>query len=178
MKWIQIQEQHLKQILDWRTSEEITKYMYTDIEYNLENQKRWWEKIRNDKNGYYWMIEYKNELIGYISITNIDWQHKRGYWNFYIGNMKYSMLAGFLGFYVYNFAFQKLGLEKLLGEVMDINEGVRKLHMKQGAREVGYFEHHILKNNQWHNVYVFEMTKERWLEIGQKYKKYVPEVEL
>ena len=49
MKWIQIQEQHLKQILDWRTSEEITKYMYTDIEYNLENQKNGGKKYETIK---------------------------------------------------------------------------------------------------------------------------------
>lgn len=90
--------------------------------------------------------------------------------------MKYSMLAGFLGAYMYNYTFDELGLEKLNGEVMDINEGVRKLHIKQGAREVGVLERHILKNGVWHDVYMFEMTKERWQQAGTKFKKYVPEV--
>lgn len=39
MKWIPIEEKHLQQILDWRTSEQVTRFMYTDIECNLENQK-------------------------------------------------------------------------------------------------------------------------------------------
>lgn len=176
MKWIQIEEQHLQQILDWRTSKQVTQFMYTDIEYKLENQKKWLESIRADKNGQYFLMEYKDELVGFISLTDIQWQHKRGTWNFYIGNMKYAMLAGFLGAYMYNYAFNELGLEKLNGEVMDINEGVRKLHRKQGAREVGMLEHHILKNDIWHDVYLFEMTKARWEKVGTKFKKYVPEV--
>lgn len=176
MKWIQIEEQHLQQILDWRTSEQVTQFMYTDIEYSLENQKKWLEKIRADENGRYFLMEYRDELIGFISLTDIQWQHKRATWNFYIGNMKYAMLAGFLGAYMYNYAFDELGLEKLNGEVMDINEGVRKLHAKQGAREVGMLKHHICKNDVWHDVYMFEMTKERWLEVGTKFKKYIPEV--
>ncbi|MFJ5767798.1 UDP-4-amino-4,6-dideoxy-N-acetyl-beta-L-altrosamine N-acetyltransferase [Lysinibacillus sp. NPDC093210] len=178
MNWLQIEEKHLKQILDWRTSEEVTRFMYTDIEYNIENQNKWFSKIRDDKNGYYWLMEYRNELIGFISITDINWMHKRGTWNFYIGNKKFTMLAGFIGAYVYNFAFTKLGLLKLNGEVLDINKAVQKLHIKQGAREVGILEHHILKNGVWHDVYMFEMTKQRWQVVGVKFNKYIAEVEL
>lgn len=177
MKWISIQEEHLQQILDWRTSEEVTRFMYTDIEYNLANQKKWFASIQKDECGRYWLMEYRDELIGFISITNIDWWNKHGTWNFYIGNMKYAMLAGFLGAYMYNYAFYNLGLKKLNGEVMDINEGVRKLHIKQGAREVGVYKQHILKKGTWHDVYVFEMTKEDWKEAGKKFSKYVVEVE-
>lgn len=177
MKWIRIEEQHLQQILDWRTSDQVTQFMYTELEYNLDNQKKWLKKISADENGQYFLMEYRDELIGFISLTDIVWAHKRATWNFYIGNMKYAMLAGFLGAYMYNYAFYELGLEKMNGEVMDINEGVRKLHSKQGAREVGVLEHHIYKNGVWHDVYMFEMTKARWQEVGEKFAKYVAEVE-
>lgn len=178
MIWRKIEEADLPIILDWRTEEKITKFMYTDIPYNLENQKNWLHKINQDKNGLYWLIEYKSQPIGYVSLTSINWQQKHAYWNFYIGEERYSMLAGLLGFYMYNFAFEKLGFKKLLGEVMDINEGVRTLHIKQGAREVGFFESHIFKRNQWHDIYLYEMTKEKWQSLNNKYKRYVAEVEI
>ncbi|MGE7999156.1 UDP-4-amino-4,6-dideoxy-N-acetyl-beta-L-altrosamine N-acetyltransferase [Lysinibacillus sp. NPDC093190] len=178
MRWIPIEEQHLQQILDWRTSEHITRYMYTDIEYSLENQRKWLSSIRKNENGRYWLMEYRGELIGFISITDINWRHKRGFWNFYIGDLKYAMLAGFIGAYIYNYAFKELGIEKLIGEVMDINEGVQKLHSKQGALAVGIYEHHICKNGVWHDVYIFEMTKERWQEVGSKFNKYIPQVQI
>lgn len=176
MKWMNIEEEHLEQILNWRTSDFVTQYMYTDVEYDLEGQKRWLEAIRQDPNGRYWIMSYREDLVGYISLTDIDWKHKRAYWNFYIGNANYAMLAGFLGAYMYNYAFETLGLEKLIGEVMAENEAVRKLHAKQGAREVGFFEKHILKHDRWHDVHVFEMTKEHWIDQGAKFKKYIPDV--
>ncbi|KIL49939.1 UDP-4-amino-4,6-dideoxy-N-acetyl-beta-L-altrosamine N-acetyltransferase [Jeotgalibacillus soli] len=176
MKWIHVQEEHLQLVLDWRTSDFVTKYMYTDIEYDFGNQKIWLESIRKDENGHYWLMSYRDALIGFISITSIDWKHKRAYWNFYIGDPKFSMLAGFLGAYMYNYAFNELGFEKLMGEVMAENEAVRKLHVKQGAREIGFFEKHILKKDRWHDIYVYEMTKERWEETGSKFKKYIADV--
>jgi UDP-4-amino-4,6-dideoxy-N-acetyl-beta-L-altrosamine N-acetyltransferase len=178
MRWIEIQEEHLQQILDWRTSEFVTQYMYTDIEYDLLQQNKWLQSIQQDPDGRYWLMSYRDTLIGFISITSIDWKHKHGYWNFYIGEPKFSMLAGFLGAYMYNYAFNDLGLEKLMGEVMAENAAVRNLHLKQGAREVGFFEKHICKNGEWHDVYVFEMTRERWKQIGQRFIKYVPEVDV
>lgn len=177
MKWLKIKQSHLKQILDWRTSAFVTQYMYTDIPYNLDNQQKWFEKISQDENGLYWVMEQKDQLIGFVSITNIDWHNKRGEWNYYIGEEKYGMLGGFIGAYVYNYAFNELGLEKIQGAVMAGNVGVRKIHTKLGDREVGFYEKHILKNDEWHDVYLYEITKERWNEKGAKFKKYVAEVE-
>jgi len=56
------------------------------------------------------------------------------------------------------------------------NTAVRRLHLQLGAREVGYLEKHICKYDAWHDVYLYEMTRERWDEVGKKYARYVPEV--
>lgn len=178
MKWLQIKEEHLKQILEWRTSEFVTQFMYTDIEYNLENQYKWWHKIKEDSNGLYWIMEQRGVLIGFVSITDINWHHQRGEWNYYIGDPKYSMLGGFIGAYVYNYAFNELKLKKLQGAVMKENISVRKLHQKLGDREVGFYEKHILKKDLWHDVYLYEMTEEHWRKAGKKYEKYQAEVEV
>ena len=175
--WRKVQEKHLQKILDWRTKENITRFMYTDIPYSMENQRKWFEAINNCQTSMYWVMEFKGELIGLISLTSIDLYNKRAYWNFYVGEEKYNMLAGFIGIYMYNFAFNELGFEKLLGEVMDNNEGVQKLHLRQGARKVGVLEKHILKNDNWYSIHLFEMTAQHWKTIKQKYIKYVAEVE-
>ncbi|MFF2178491.1 UDP-4-amino-4,6-dideoxy-N-acetyl-beta-L-altrosamine N-acetyltransferase [Lysinibacillus sp. NPDC058147] len=176
MIWRKVQKKHLQKILDWRTKENITRVMYTDIPYSMENQKKWFEAINECQTSMYWVMEYNGESIGLISLTSINWHNKRAYWNFYVGEEKYALLAGFIGLYMYNYAFKELGLKKLLGEVMDINEGVQKLHLRQGAREVGILEKHIFKNNVWHDVHLFEMTAERW-SINERYSKYIVEVE-
>lgn len=176
MQFVSVKEEHLEQILKWRTSDFVTRYMYTDIEYNMDKQKKWFESIKNDSNSLYWVIFYKNEPIGVVSITDMNQRDKRAYWNYYIGDSAFSILGGFIGPYLYNFAFQHLDLHKLMGEVMAVNEGVRKLHLKHGAREVGFLTDHIYKNGKYHDVYIYEMTKEMWTSAGKKFKKYIPEV--
>lgn len=177
MKFLIIREEHLEQILRWRTSEFVTRYMYTDIEYDMEEQRRWFERIQNDASSYYWLLAYKQYPIGFVSITNISKLHKHAYWNFYIGEPNYRVVGGLVGPYVYNYAFQYLGLHKLIGEVMEENKNVRKLHLQQGAREVGMLQDHVWKRGQFHNVYVYEMTKNLWEEKGKKFSRFFPEVE-
>jgi UDP-4-amino-4,6-dideoxy-N-acetyl-beta-L-altrosamine N-acetyltransferase len=35
-----LKEEHLELILNWRTEEFITKYMFTDVDYNMDKRKR------------------------------------------------------------------------------------------------------------------------------------------
>lgn len=178
MRFIVLSEEHLEMVLKWRTSDYVTKYMYTDISYDMQKQRDWFQKVKNDVNSYYWILENKGEYIGLVSLTDINTLNKRAYWNFYMGEQKFSMLAGFIGPFLYNFAFDAFDLNKLMGEVMEDNEAVRSLHLKLGTREVGFFKDHIWKNGRFHNVYLYEMTKEDWLNKGSKYLKFLAEVDL
>ena len=37
-------------LLDWRTRPEVTRFLNTDIENDMKNQLRWFDKIKKDKN--------------------------------------------------------------------------------------------------------------------------------
>ncbi|MEB1806647.1 MAG: UDP-4-amino-4,6-dideoxy-N-acetyl-beta-L-altrosamine N-acetyltransferase [Bacillaceae bacterium] len=176
MEFLQIRESDLEQILTWRTSEFVTKYMYTDIEYNLKNQKEWYEKVQKNEHSYYWIVATKGKKFGLVSINDIDWKNKKATWAFYVGEPSLSMVAGLIGPHLYNFAFDNIGLNKLTGEVMAENEAVRKMHLKHGCREVGVYNEHIYKNGHYHDVYLYEMLASHWREVGEKYKKFVPKM--
>ncbi|OAS14501.1 UDP-4-amino-4,6-dideoxy-N-acetyl-beta-L-altrosamine N-acetyltransferase [Paenibacillus oryzisoli] len=173
MEFLKVKEEHLEQILKWRTSEHITQYMFTDIEYSLDNQKRWFEYISCDTSSKYWIIASKGQLIGLVSLSNIDWQNLRAYWAYYIGDTKYNMVGAMIGPYVYNYAFQKLGFHKLLGEVMSHNENVKKIHLKHGCTEVGYYREHIYKSGSFYDVYIYEMLASEWIKNGEQLKRFV-----
>ncbi|WLR50565.1 UDP-4-amino-4,6-dideoxy-N-acetyl-beta-L-altrosamine N-acetyltransferase [Bacillus tianshenii] len=177
MRFIKLREEHLEQVLKWRTSEHVTKYMYTDIEDNLEKQKQWFAKVKQDTNSKYWVIEFKDQLIGLVSLHEIDMQNKRATWAYYIGEPAYSMVGPMIGPYLYNYVFSELGLKKLMGEVMSQNENVRKTHKMHGCREVGYYKDHIYKYGEWHDVYLYEMLAKDWQQQQKKYKRYQGEFE-
>ncbi|MFD1736767.1 UDP-4-amino-4,6-dideoxy-N-acetyl-beta-L-altrosamine N-acetyltransferase [Bacillus salitolerans] len=173
MDFIRLSEEHLELVLRWRTSKHVTKYMYTDIEFNMENQNKWYSKVNDDPSQKYWIISYNGEYIGLVSLNDFDLKNARSSWAFYIGENKYAMIAGRIGPYIYNYAFSHLKLNKLYGEVLEENKSVRKMHLMNGCREVGYFSNHILKHNKYHNVYLYEMMANDWNREENKYLNVV-----
>lgn len=156
-------------VLDWRTSDYVTKYMYTDIEKNIEHQRSWFSRIDGDSSQVYWIIQHDRTPIGLISIHDLNWIHRRASLGFYIGDLNYARLAGHVHAYLYNFAFHELKLNKLVAEVMEGNEGMMKIHLHHGFIHRGTFQDHIYKYGQYHDVHYFELMAETWTE---KYKKF------
>lgn len=167
-----ITEDDLELILEWRTSEHVTKYMYTDIDKNIDNQRKWYNIISKDSTQCYWMIHYKEIPIGIISMSNIDLRNKKATLGFYIGDLNYSIIAGRIHPYLYNFAFFELGLNKLYAEVMDGNDGMMRMHHYYGFSHTATFKEHIYKYNQYHDVEYFELLSSTWKEKCMKFHKY------
>lgn len=167
-----ITEDDLELILEWRTSEHVTKYMYTDIDKNIDNQRKWFNMISKDSTQCYWMIHYKEIPIGIISMSNIDLRNKKANLGFYIGDLNYSIIAGRIHPYLYNFAFFELGLNKLCAEVMNGNDGIMKMHLYYGFSHAATFKEHIYKYNKYHNVEYFELLSSTWKEKCIKFHKH------
>ena len=104
--FIKLREEHLEQVLEWRTQEDVTKFMNTDIEKDMDKQRAWFRRISNSKNDAYWVIEIKEKPIGVISLNNIDFVNKRTSWGFYIGEEKYRLYGGIIPPYFYNYIFK------------------------------------------------------------------------
>lgn len=174
MKWIPLVEEHLEQVLLWRRMEHVTKVMFTNVENDIDEQRSWFQKIKNDLCSQYFIMEVEKKWIGLVSYSNIDQQNKRAIWHFYIGDTDYLMLGAFIDAYVYNYAFEILGLEKVICEVMDINESIQKIRAKYNVRLVGVYEKHILKDNEWHDVHLYEITRDNWFLTRGKFEIYRP----
>jgi UDP-4-amino-4,6-dideoxy-N-acetyl-beta-L-altrosamine N-acetyltransferase len=151
--------------------------MYTDVEYNLDNQKRWFEKISSMPTEKHWVISIKGDLAGVISLNEIDYTNKKTSSGFYIGDDKYKMYGGFIAPYLYNYVFNDLNLHKITAEVMEGNSNIMKIHKLHGYREIGFYKDHIFKYDTFHDVHVFELLKEQWEQNSKKYEKYTSKFE-
>ncbi len=172
IKFSQLKESHLEKVLMWRTQSDVTRYMFTDIEYSLENQYKWFEKIKGSESDKYWVVSYGDEDFGVISLNKIDYANKKTSAGFYIGNNDYRKYGFFVLLYLYNYVFHELKFNKIYAEIMAGNESVIKFHSMYGFHEVGIYRQHIFKYGSYHDVFLFELLKEKWLEIGTKYEKY------
>lgn len=158
-------------VLRWRTSEHVTKYMYTDVEDDMDKQLQWFDKISNDASQKYWIIYAKEIPIGLIALTSIDWVNKKATSGHYVGNLDYALIASRILPYLLNYVFFELGLNKLHIEVMSDNKNMLAMEYQYGFRNVGRFEQHIFKYGKFHDVEILEILAEHWTTNFSKYHR-------
>ena len=173
LRFDSIKEEDLELILNWRTQPKVTQYMYNDIAKDIEEQKKWLQRIATDPACCYWLIYYQEKPIGVIGLTDIDTKNKRCSWTYYIGDETVRGIGGIIPPYLYNYIFTVLKFKKIIAEVMEGNERVMKLHQFHGYRQVGLYKDHIYKYDSYHDVTVLELLDTEWQRIGKKYKKCV-----
>ena len=177
LKFQKVKKENLEQILKWRTLPEVTRYMYSDIKYDIEDQKKWFKKLSTNKNQKAWIISYESQNIGTISLNNIDYRNKHCSWGYYIGEQNKRGIGGIIPPYIYNFVFLEMEFNKIIAEVMDGNEKIMKMHEMHGYRFIGKYNNHIYKYDKYHDIFVYELLSETWTSI-KKYKNYVASFEL
>lgn len=170
-----IEEQDLERIMNWRMDPDITRYMNTNPKLTPEGQKVWFEKIRANEDVRYWIIEVDAEPAGVINLTGLTREDGRLGWAYYVGEKKLrSMkLALALEMSLYDYIFEELGKNALVGDIFTLNRGVIQLHLLCGSRIVEEKKNHVEKEGILYDVTFMEMTKEHWQEVksSKKYEK-------
>ncbi len=166
-----IREDDLELLMNWRMLPEITKYMNTDPVLTLDGQKKWFERIQKSEDSFYWMIEVDGVPAGLVSLVNLDNVNKRISSGVYIANKeKRSLfLIMSLQWNLYDYAFDKLGLNKVCEEVFSENKAVLRILDMCGSKKEGELKSHIHKNNNYYDVTVRGILKDDWSELKKKY---------
>lgn len=172
IRFIKLQEEHLEKVLEWRTQEDVTRFMNTDIEKDLNKQKEWFKKISDSQTDKYWIIEIKGMPVGLLSLNDIDFVNKRASWGYYIGEEKYRLYGGIIPTYFYNYIFSKYDFHKITAEVMAGNDNVLKLNLLHGYRHIGTYKDHVFKNGSFFDIHMLELLKDHWIQAG-KFKKNI-----
>ena len=151
-------------LLSWRTRADITRYMFTDLEHaSVEKQQEWIESCEG-REDYRHFIALQDEIpVGYVSYGEIDKHNRHCVSGAYIADASARTgLGAFLIWFVHDYAFYSMGMNKVRHIVMDINKPILRSHKFHKYHFVGVLQQHILKNGQYHDVHLFEMLKEDW----------------
>ncbi|MBS1645318.1 MAG: UDP-4-amino-4,6-dideoxy-N-acetyl-beta-L-altrosamine N-acetyltransferase [Bacteroidetes bacterium] len=165
----------LEKVRIWRNSESVSKYMYTDGYISSEQQKQWYDLIKEDSKQKYWIISYQGKDIGLASITEISKTFDSCFWAFYLGDT--TIRGGGIGskveYSVIEYVFGILGLNKLKCEVFVTNDKVIRMHEKFGFRREAYYRQHVLKNQEYLDVVGLGLLKAEWLQIRETIYKSI-----
>jgi UDP-4-amino-4,6-dideoxy-N-acetyl-beta-L-altrosamine N-acetyltransferase len=152
-----------QQLLEWRTTPEISRYSFTDVVYDLDRQRAWLERSAARQDLRHFVVCNDETPVGYLAFTDIDWANRRCTSGSYIGVPSERKRIGALWtWYLHDYCFYRMGMHKLVNYFMAGNERVIRGQTLNGFRQVGTFRDHICKNGVWVDVHAFELLREEW----------------
>lgn len=75
--------EHSELVRQWRNDQKISRFMFYKGEITQRMQREWFESIDNEQN-FFFLIYYKDNAVGLINISSIDWENKTAYTGLYI----------------------------------------------------------------------------------------------
>ena len=172
LRFVKLKLEHLDFVLEWRSSTEISKYMLTDVEKNMQKQLQWFQQIEVREDSKHWVIYFGDIAIGLINLAQMDFLGKQCSAGYYIADLNYRGLGAEIPPFLYNYVFNIMGFEKIYGTVLASNKGVLEIHKLHGYREVDRIKHFSVKNGQPQYVIMVELLKSDWLE-KKRYHDYI-----
>ena len=171
VKCVNLTEDHLERVLSWRTQEDVTSNLFTDIDADIGKQRAWFKSIKDGKECHYWLILYDGTPIGSIFLHDIHPIHRRAGYGLYIGPPAYRGQG--LGkqiipaFYSFIFKRSGLGIHKFFMEALADNLKILGMHILHGCRIIGISKDHIFKRGEFRDVMLLEMDADLWAKQGR-----------
>ena len=126
----------------------------------------WAENKITDKNSLYLTVicSKSQKIIGLTMLENIDTINGNACWGIYIANKKYQKFnyCSEASFYIIDYAFEKLKLNKIYVNTLESNERGRKFHKKIGFKEEAVFNNQIYIDGYYTNLIWSTIDKNDW----------------
>ena len=170
-----ISKNDLPLILRWRTDPEVTRYMSTDIEFDLEKQTNWYNQVVCICSpAEHWIISHNEKPVGVINLEKYDSTLQQTSWGYYIGEIESRIIGGLIPAYFYNYMFfnRDSSLKKINGHLFSENTKVLAMHRLYGVKEVKILKNNIHKYGKKFDLILIEMTREKWILQRENFQHY------
>jgi UDP-4-amino-4,6-dideoxy-N-acetyl-beta-L-altrosamine N-acetyltransferase len=142
-------------VLNWRNSDEIKKWMYSQDVITIEGHISFIDGLRFSKERQYLLVKKENKYVGVVNFTSIDFfDTKQSYFGLYANPFeKMAGVGRVLEEVCIKYVFDLLRLNKLKLEVFSDNLRAINLYEKYNFKEVG------MKNINDKKVICMELVK-------------------
>ncbi|HUZ12966.1 MAG TPA: UDP-4-amino-4,6-dideoxy-N-acetyl-beta-L-altrosamine N-acetyltransferase [Caulobacteraceae bacterium] len=151
-------------ILAWRNSPDVRAYMYTDHPISPDEHARWFAALEGDPARRYWIVELDGKPVGLANLYDIDQVNRRCAWAYYLADpaTRGRGVGSFVEYWVLEYVFEALKLEKLWCEVLASNEPVWRLHESFGFLVEARLRGHVVKDGGRLDVLGLGMLAPDW----------------
>jgi len=161
----EIEEKDLDLLMRWRNSPEVSDFLFTDKAYTIEGQKNWFNKMKNNKENIYFVVEDLNgKKFGEARINNIDLKNKKCEIGAYIGEKTFKGKG--LGKEIFkaltSFCLKELNMNKTFLKAFLFNKIAIHIYESLGFKQEGILRQEILKKGKFEDVMVMSILRSEW----------------
>jgi UDP-4-amino-4,6-dideoxy-N-acetyl-beta-L-altrosamine N-acetyltransferase len=150
----------LELVLTWRNHPDVRHHMYTQNEISSEEHSRWFKTACADPLRHLLILEVDAEPQGYV---NFQCNDVRGaVWGFYLAPLAVKGSGRLLGEAAIDYAFGKLDLDVVWGEVLFDNLASQKFHLRQGFVLESILLEKVIGERKVGNVFRYLLTRDTW----------------
>ncbi|MGL5928651.1 MAG: GNAT family N-acetyltransferase [Dermatophilaceae bacterium] len=130
-------------VLRWRNHPEVRAMSLTQHVISPEEHAAWWARVAGDDRVLVTVYECHGIPSGVVTYFDLDRDAGTGWWGYYLDNDGLAERGELLPAWIEvqrqakRYAFDDLGLVVLEGEVLEVNEAVRRFNRRNGFAEVG-----------------------------------------
>lgn len=166
-----VEKEDLVQLKEWRNNENYRKLFREYRELNTEMQINWFNKyVLNDKSTIMFSIRRKedNLLVGCCGLCYINWIYRYadlslyiGYEDVYIDEIGYAEESCQL---IFEYAFNRLNLNKIWTEIYSIDSKKNSLYTKLGLNLDGVLRENYFYDGKWINSNIYSILRTDFLK--------------
>lgn len=143
---------------------------------SVAREKKWVEDlIYNDYSDKFYLAiceKETKEIIGYISVSDIDHVNKSCFWSGVKihpdhNGKGYAKQAALM---VIRYVFEELNMERCTGQSLEEHTAVIKMMENLGFKIEALQRHSLYKNGKYHNQYIYSMLSEEYKTIKVKFQ--------
>jgi len=164
-----IKEKDLSKFVKWFSDLEVIEHLAADFSnLNLKKEKKWFNETKKTKNLVHFGIYVDKELIGGVSLRDIDLFNERAELGIAIANKDYwgKGIGTEATKLIIDFGFRSLKLNSIYLIVHLKNKSAQKVYEKAGFKKAGILRQHVRHNitdkKEFDDVYVMNVLKKEW----------------
>jgi len=156
----------------WINDPDNNQFLTTNKPIPMVAEERWFDE-QPRPNAIALAIETKDgQLIGNMGLHQIDWVSRFATTGAMIGEAEfrgqgYGTDAKMI---LLNYAFNRLGLRKIMSHVLSFNGRSLRYSKKCGYREEARIKEMHFRNGQYYDDIILSVTREEWLPLWQAYQ--------
>lgn len=160
-------------VRSWRNQTEVSHYMYSSHHISKEEHRKWFDSVTIDNSKKYWVIEVNDIAYGLVNLYDIDYNNKKCYWAYYIGeeDARGKGIGTGVEYTILNYVFNNMKLNKLCCEVLLSNERVWRLHEHFGFTREALYRQHIRRDGTFRDVVGLAMLEQDFRKIESELRE-------